>query len=290
MSHNWNQWRKAFLSSRLAEPVRAVYYRAYRALVIIWCGVTALSEKLSRECSDRPVVPPPVLRFRVAGTPSRTDFLRVGEQSAHNLIHLLEERHPLSSCQTVLDFGCGCARTLVWLTQWFPEAQFFGTDTDRTAIAWCRTHLKSVQFFDNDPLPPLAFQPQSLDLIYAISVFTHLHPPFQLRWLQEFQRILKTDGLLVLSLHGKRVWQHLDDEHREHVQKFGVLVTQSQKLEGIFPAWYQTTFHTREYVLETFGAYFKSIEYVSEGMGYQDVVLCRPAAERLRTSLRPEKV
>ncbi len=106
-------------------------------------------------------------------------------------------------------------------------------------------------------------------------MFTHLNQQFQLRWLQELRRILKPDVMLVLSLHGETVWRQLNDELRNRVQQTGVLVKESRKLEEIFPRWYQTAYHTREYVVHTFGTYFESIEYLAEGMGYQDVVLCR---------------
>ena len=100
--------------------------------------------------------------------------------------------------------------------------------------------MQTVDFSENGPLPPLLFEPQSFDLIYGISVFTHLNQQFQPRWLQELRRILKPDGMLILSLHGETVWRQLNDELRNRVQQTGVLVKESRKLEGIFPRWYQT--------------------------------------------------
>ena len=270
-----NQVGRFLLRTRLGGPVRAVYHRAYRAYVSVWCGLTAAAEKLSGDGSEGSHLPPSYLRFRVGGTPSRKTFLQVGEQSARHLVEVLDARRPLSSCSTVLDFGCGCARTLRWLTQWFPQVQFYGTDADRVAVSWCRTHLPSIRFSENGPLPPLPFEPQSFDLIYGISVFTHLNQEFQLRWLEELRRMLKPDGILILSLHGETVWRQLDDESRHQVRQTGLLVKESRKLEGIFPHWYQTAYHTREYVQYTFGAYFQSVEYLPEGLGYHDLVLCR---------------
>ena len=42
--------------------------------------------------------------------------------------------------------------------------------------------------------PPLRFADGSFDIVYAYSVFSHLSERVQLRWVEEFARILRPGG------------------------------------------------------------------------------------------------
>jgi cyclopropane fatty-acyl-phospholipid synthase-like methyltransferase len=269
------RFAKSLLPKPLLSLARAIYYRVYRLFVRCWCWYVGLWDEQEIRKEPFPHLPPPLLRFRTGETPSLEVFLAVGKKCSENIVRSLEQASkPLSSAQTILDFGCGCGRTLIWLSKEFPEKQFYGTDTDEDAISWCRENLDCARFTRNSALPPVEYDNQMFDIIFAVSVFTHLSEDFQFRWLREFQRILKPDGALLLTVHGKTVWEALDHEKIETIQQQGLLTTTSSKLEGIFPEWYQTTFHTRDYVLDRFGHYFPVVHYIPEGMGYQDVVIC----------------
>ena len=50
--------------------------------------------------------------------------------------------------------------------------------------------------------PPLGLEHGSFDLIYAISVFTHLTDN-SVPWLLELRRMLKPDGLLIATFMGR---------------------------------------------------------------------------------------
>jgi hypothetical protein len=46
--------------------------------------------------------------------------------------------------------------------------------------------------------------------------------------------------------------------------------------KGLFPAWYQNTYHSKEYVFENFGKYFQVLDYFPRSMNdFQDVVVLR---------------
>jgi ubiquinone/menaquinone biosynthesis C-methylase UbiE len=94
----------------------------------------------------------------------------------------------------VLDFGCGCDRTIIWFSKTAKSVRFSGTDIDATAIDWCRRPLKFACFQANQPAPPLVCPAESFDLVYALSVFTHLNEEHQLLWLRELERITRPMG------------------------------------------------------------------------------------------------
>ena len=73
----------------------------------------------------------------------------------------------------ILDFGCGVGR----VTRHFRstcQAQLFGTDINESLINWCQQNLKFGQFQVNPLTGKLAYEDQQFDMIYALSVFTHL--------------------------------------------------------------------------------------------------------------------
>jgi len=77
-------------------------------------------------------------------------------------------------------------------------------DVDRRQIAWAARHLPGR--FEAIPLaPPTAFAPASFDVIFSISVFTHLDEPMQEAWLAELARLLRPGGLLLATTHAPEI-------------------------------------------------------------------------------------
>ena len=265
---------KAATAARTRNALKSLYYPCYRGFVRSWCRLLDLRERPHHGPGGRDRFPPAYLRYRVSGTPSLEVFLRVGKRSYQDLIASLEVAgKPLSSLGSVLDFGCGCGRTISWLGLDHPEKDLHGTDIDDEAVDWCRANLPLPQFRTNGQEPPLEYSAETFDLVYAISVFTHLPERYQLLWLEEFRRILRPGGVLVLTVYGQEVWERLDSEIARQVIRKGILHCSSDKLRGIHPEWYQTTFHTSEYVLREFGRRFEVLAHIPGGMGDLDAVV-----------------
>jgi len=146
-------------------------------------------------------IPPARLRFLVAGSPDSESFLAAGRACAAALkAAALARGFDLDdSSVDVLDFGCGCGRTS---RQW--QRPIHGTDIRSELVAWCQQHL-SGSYAVNDPEPPTRYPDSSFDVVYAVSVFTHLTVDSQRRWLAEFARVIRTGGLLLLTTHGDRL-------------------------------------------------------------------------------------
>jgi SAM-dependent methyltransferase len=232
-----------------------------------------------------PYLPPASLRFRVHGDLSAQSFLESGQQASEDIrAALAQAGREVDSFQRILDFGCGCGRTLIWLQRLARYSDLHGTDIDPEAIAWCRDYLRFGTFATNAPLPPLSYPAETFDLIYAISVFTHLDEDYQFEWLGELERVTQPGGVVLLTVHGAFYRNRMSAEQVEAIERTGFLFVRGpETMEGIFPEWYQTAFHTREYVLSTYSRYFDVAAYIPQGLdGSHDIVVLvkrQPATE-----------
>ena len=103
----------------------------------------------------------------------------------------------------VLDFGCASGRVLRhFLDEAYTVAEFHGCDVDGPSTEWLQENLcPPIQVVQNDADPPLPYEAQGFDLIYAWSVFTHLYWNWS-AWLLEVHRLLVDDGILIASILG----------------------------------------------------------------------------------------
>ena len=192
-------------------------YRAYeRAL--------ALRGRHTRSAADGLPVPPADLIVRVAGTADADWFLEGGRLGYETVrVHVPGEH------ASVLDFGCGCGRvTRYWLGS---GAHVAGSDLNVEAVEWCRRNLPFARFEENGLAPPLAFDDGAFDLVYGLSVFTHLPEELQVAWLHELSRVLRPDGRLLLTTHGKRYRERLDGAERARFDA-GEIVVRWQEVAG----------------------------------------------------------
>jgi len=217
-------------------------------------------------------LPPASLRYRTHGAPDIESFLNVGKKCSKDIEGTLARiDKDLSSFQHILDFGCGCGRVLIWFANHAQSRHFYGTDIDPDSISWCHNNLHFAHFSVNKSLPPLQYPSEMFDLIYAISVFTHLNEDHQFRWLSELLRIAKPEGIVLLTINGRFCWprQHIAD-----IEKAGFMFIVTNTFKSIFPDWYQIAYHTKEYVYDKYAQYFDILDYIPGGMArLQDVVV-----------------
>lgn len=259
---------------KLKRIVRPFYHRVYRCFVRVRCYWE------DRSAGARGL-PPAMLRFRVSESLSAKRFMEIGRGCARLISDRLSEKGRLKDGARILDFGCGCGRTMKWMIESHPEAAFYGCDIDREAIHWCRENLPQGWFFVNAKTPPLDFESRCFDAVYCFSVFTHLNEPMQDAWLAELRRILKPDGVLIVTVHGGNAAARLSESDRAVLRSRGFLHKTSRKMSGLLPDWYQTTWHSQRYILDKLSALFEDAAYVEVSDGIQDCVVAsgptRPA-------------
>lgn len=260
---------KPYLPLPVIRMLEFVYYRLYLKSMCLYLDATERDQCVAKG------VPTASLRYRVNGRPELASFLAEGEACCLDLQQALAAiGRKVDSFGQVLDFGCGCGRTLRWFGTAASASSFSGTDIDAEAIGFCQGSFPGMQFSVNAPLPPLPYLDEQFDLIYSISVLTHLKEEYQYRWLEELQRIAAPKGIVMLSLHGRHCWSNLPAEVVANIESRGFLFSAQNVWKGIFPEWYQTAFHTEAYVRDRFSRYFRVLEYLPRGISdYQDLVI-----------------
>ena len=144
-------------------------------------------------------LPPRRLMVRVAGTADGDWFLRSGKAAYDTIVSHV----PVGESDAVLDFGCGCGRVLrYWRDHSGPVT---GSDRDDAAVGWCARNLPFSRVERNNLAPPLPFADSTFDLVYALSVFTHLTE--ELQTLHPEARLLFISGYAGAMLE-ERVLDH----------------------------------------------------------------------------------
>jgi SAM-dependent methyltransferase len=238
----------------------ALAFRLYERIVSLRPGRPVVT--------DGPPLPPRRLMVRVAGTADAEWFLRSGRAAYDAIVAHV----PLDSVDSVLDFGCGCGR----VTRYWGDfaGAVSGSDVNGAAIEWCRANLGFARFAQNGLEPPLVFEQESFDLVYALSVFTHLTEELQLGWRDEMLRVLRPGGLLLLTTHGRSYMPRLDDAERTRFER-GELVVRWGDVPGTNLC---SAYHPKSYLRDTLARGFEFLELDPEGARgnpTQDLVLLR---------------
>jgi SAM-dependent methyltransferase len=204
---------------------------------------------------DGPPLPPRRLMVRVAGTADADWFLRSG-RAAYDAI---ADHVPLHEVGDVLDFGCGCGRVLrYWRGH---DGLVAGSDRDGGAVDWCRSNLGFARVERNSLAPPLSFVDASFDLVYALSVFTHLPADLQTAWRDELARVLRPGGRLLVTTHGRSYVPRLETDERARFEA-GELVVRWSDLPGSNLC---SAYHPERYLRDTFAEGFEVVELEPEG-------------------------
>jgi ubiquinone/menaquinone biosynthesis C-methylase UbiE len=237
-----------------------------------------ISDRLSITADEiLPPSPPDDLVERIGGVREIDNYHYVGKNVAHTLKNTLTTEsivlHPQAK---ILDFGCGCGRVISWFQQLCPEYQYYGTDIDSSAVEWCQSNLSDIANFSVNPhLPASCYQDNYFDLIYSISVFTHLPEDMQFAWLAELSRITKPGGYLLLTTHDEALFPFASGEEKKQLDYQGFYFLQSEGTPGL-PDFYQTTFHSRAYIDHLWQKYFEIKTIIQQGiLDHQDIVVCQ---------------
>lgn len=214
-------------------------------------------------------------RFFMTGL---ADYLKIRRAAARHGVDL----------QSYLDFGCASGRVLRHFCCQSDIPHLWGSDINGRHIRWLNDHMpRRLKVIHNNCIPYIPVADESLDLVSAFSVFTHIDT-FETAWLAEIYRILKPGGICYLTVQNDDTWKLLQeaDDDNQLLQRFRSLDPDFDTLlKGDIPAerkCYRYTplgpyralvLHSNAYLHKTWGRYFDILEILGKEHGFMQSVL-----------------
>ncbi|MEK6326345.1 MAG: class I SAM-dependent methyltransferase [Actinomycetota bacterium] len=156
--------------------------------------------------ATRAPMPPLPLANRVGSLAKAEDpvafYEQVGADTRKQILRMLPAGYELEG-RRLLDFGCGAGRTLRHFLGEASSAEIWGCDIDQEGIDWLERNLcPPLHAVRNEAAPGLPFEDGHFDVVWALSVFTHLADDAWAAWMLELHRVLAGDGILIATSIG----------------------------------------------------------------------------------------
>ena len=191
---------------------------------------TCRKRKIFKKSNPEVILPPSYFIYETFGL-DYEQFYDVSKETAKWLITCFKKHKSLNRA-CILDWGCGPGRIIRHIPSLLDTpCQCYGTDYNSRYVNWCAKNIPEVTFKPNRLDPPLPFEENKFDIIYGISIFTHLSGKMHYAWFNELFRVLKPGGILFLTLHGKAFRSKLPEVERRIFDQ-GRLVVLSSTKEG----------------------------------------------------------
>lgn len=154
-----------------------------------------------------------------------------GRTTAELILKQIGKYLDLKKEKKILDWGCGPGRVIRHMPTISRSSIFYGTDYNETSINWCTNNIKGVIFNHNHLEAKLPYENDYFDAIYGLSIFTHLSKEMHFNWFNELKRILKPNGILLITTQGENFRVKLSVEERKKFDE-GELIVRGLVKEG----------------------------------------------------------
>ena len=203
-------------------------------------------------------LPPRALAIR-AGVPDPADVIAsyraVGRDSRATILDLLGPSWSFAG-KRVLDFGCGSGKVMRHFLPEASECELWGCDIDERSIEWINAELNPpLHAFANGETPPLDQPDATFDLVWSVSVFTHLTGHWA-GWLAELHRVLRPGGLAIVSFLGGAMYEVWNEEEWDPDRIGMTVLNHGQDWELGGP----TVFHSPWWLREHWGRAFEIVQ------------------------------
>ena len=219
---------------------------------------------------------PPLRLARRIGSVTLEDFEDSGRAIRETIVRNMPEGFSWTGSRC-LDFGSGVGRAIRQFGEEAREAEFWGCDIDGSSIRWSVQNLSPpFRFFQISEVPTIPFEDDSFDLVYAISVLSHIHSTWH-QWLMEIRRVLKPGGTFFVSFMGQAPMEEmLGEPYWTRGSDFGMYV------KGPHQNWNDggpMIFVSPDWIKKFWGSLF-DIDYIAmDGlMDYQSFCVMRKPA------------
>jgi len=221
-------------------------------------------------------LPPARLRFDVIACSHAEYYVNTGKAMATQMQEVMQ-KWASPDATVVCEWGCGPGRILFPLAAMDAEKKlkFIGTDMYPPSVKWAQSVQDGHTIFHlNKMNPPLPIPDNTVDFVYAVSVFTHLSEGLTQVWLKEIMRILKPGGVFWFSAHsGQKHLRDLDSAQLAALNR-GEFVAIDSKHDG---SQMYTGIHCPQLMKQLISsAGAELLEYQPEGnQKYQDAWIVR---------------
>lgn len=232
-------------------------------------------------------LPVPPLSLSSRWGQSTDSYLRGGRIDAENILaQLAEVDATVEPGSRLLDFGCAEGRVLRFFPR-HPESELWGVDINAERIAWAQQHLPApFRFATTTTAPHLPFEDNYFDLVYAVSVFTHISELAD-AWFLEVLRVLRPDGHAYLTIHDERTVDLLLGAYRDNpihaymvdlVRKFGEatgVLDEDWAYFAILADPAAQVFYDSAYLVDKWSRLADCVRVAPEAIGYQTALIFR---------------
>ena len=224
--------------------------------------------------------PPTANIKRVIGDTSVERFAMGGATIFHNAqAYLREMGYDWPDFPQILDWGCGAGRLTRYLVG-ETGREVTGVDIDADNVAWCQQAYAGGSFRTVPLRPRTDLEDGRFDLVFGLSVMTHLQEDDQFLWLEELQRITRRGALLLLSIQGPTqfAYNRFPPDIYRRIQRQGYIDLQrDDALAEVVDdkEYYRSAMQSRPYIVREWGRYFDVIGIEDAIAGLQDFVVLR---------------
>lgn len=132
------------------------------------------------------------------------EYLSDGWRTLSELMVLLEAvNQPLLQTGSVMEFAAGFGRFTRHLVKALP-GRVACTEVMPGSVNFLREQF-GVESFESSHNPAQINLPGQYELVFVLSMFTHLPTPMWTPWLLTLKRLVKPGGLLIFSVHNENV-------------------------------------------------------------------------------------
>lgn len=171
------------------------------------------------------------------------DYLADGWRTLAELMHLLEiVDKPLTQVKSFLEFAAGFGRFTRHLAKVIP-GRLTCADVQPGTVDFLRAEFGVDGFYSSATPEDIAIN-RKFEIVFVLSLFSHLPPKTWISWLRALHAFLLPGGLLIFTFHGEAFAEKSGVE----LPADGTLFIPSSESRALQEDQYGTTFVSRAYV------------------------------------------
>lgn len=207
-----------------------------------WTGVNARispDDDIFRFFATHPDSRNPLRDYIADGWRTLCELQRVLDRAGRNLYR----------CPSFLEFACGHGRFTRHLAQALPPGALTVSDVVPGCVAFLRQNW-AVKGFDSTPDPAALAIPDRYDVVFVLSLFSHLPESTWHAWLGKLYGIVAAGGVLIMTTHGEEAAR----KSRVDWGASGFAFFSASESTSLRGAEYGTTFTSARFVRQAIAA------------------------------------